>query len=500
MKPAVLLTLAVCGVVTRGDRVERIQECKLQCAKVTESSSTAGLALKSKSSFVSWSFRFCESPAEPLIGSAIQSVNISTVMKCEGRHRCSLQLSLTSLIQISERLRSLAVCLIFPGTLKSCEAVVFRKRTREKLSGQKVEVHHSCFGVRPDQQVQVSLSTLPGCSIWSQVYQVQGCQDDDLRENVPDCITGKISYSVDEERRRLTVSVSDALEDKDYYLRLCHKAFVCTGIGKHVLLKKDNPNKTATFLYPRAVPCLCIEGWSSMVDARRTQVCPFVNRTAELWHGVTFDPETEMLSWEPACPVRVVVTLCQSAGDHLCQDLVNSSQEVLSRKKVVYSKVDAHPDLCVKFTTDVGSWIRCPFLNWTPAWSLTLTSAPGRPQAHLASRIRAELLLSLCRAADNDTCDSLALVSMEKSQAVAVNLTADVCRPGVCVQVKRADADFSPRLLLCDFQRSEDLPARKNSDPEDVFWMLLLAAVYLAVALLVLLTGGVVLKIYNKKR
>ncbi|XP_018585346.2 putative interleukin-17 receptor E-like isoform X1 [Scleropages formosus] len=492
MKPVMLLTLAICGVLTQGNHIERIQECNAHCAE--------GIHCKAKPHM---SFAFCESPRKRLISSAIHSVNISTVMKCEKTKRCSLHLSVTSLIQISEHLRGITVCAASVGMLRSCRDVVFPRGTREKLDGQKVAVNHGCFNMRPDQQVHVTLRTIPSyCNLtWSQVYNVPGCHNNDLRENVPECITGKISYNVDEERRRLLVSVSGMLEDRDYHLRLCHKAFVCTATEEHVLLPKDSPHKIATFQYSKALPCLCIEGWSSMVDAPRTQVCPFINRTDELWHGLTFDHEVEALSWEPACSVNVVVTLCQMAGEHLCHNLVNSRQEVHKKKKVVYSKVDAHPRLCVKFSTDLGDWIKCPFLKGIfPVWDLTLQWGAGHPQAVLTSQINANLSLSLCRNTKNTTCDNIALVSMEKAKSVAINLTADVCRPDVCVQVTRTDVDFSSQVLLCDLQCSDGHPTRKKSDHEELFWTLLLTAIYLTVVVLVLFTGYVTLKIFTKKQ
>ncbi|XP_036373399.1 putative interleukin-17 receptor E-like [Megalops cyprinoides] len=181
----------------------------------------------------------------------------------------------------------------------------------------------------------------------TQRFRVEGCDNADLRSNVPECITGKIAYAVDMERQQMSVSVSDMLEDTDYHLRLCHKWSICSGNEAYTLIKRENPFKNTTFHFPRPLPCLCIEGWSSMVDAPRVQVCPFRNRTEELWSGVTFDPEEEALSWEPACPVEAVITLCQRAGDNICADLVNSTQTV-GRTKVMYAKVDPHPALCVK--------------------------------------------------------------------------------------------------------------------------------------------------------
>lgn len=94
------------------------------------------------------------------------------------------------------------------------------------------------------------------------------------------------------QRKQLSVSVSDMLEDHDYHLRLCHRDFICVGTGAHVLvspsiywklrllngtrmpkkdglfchkslftfqIKKEEPAKSVTLPYTRPLPCLCIE-------------------------------------------------------------------------------------------------------------------------------------------------------------------------------------------------------------------------------------------------
>lgn len=52
----------------------------------------------------------------------------------------------------------------------------------------------------------------------------------------------------------------------------------------------------------------------------------------ELWHGITFDPLEEALSWEPACPVAAVVALCQKREDDICVALPLSSHNVMREK------------------------------------------------------------------------------------------------------------------------------------------------------------------------
>lgn len=47
---------------------------------------------------------------------------------------------------------------------------------------------------------------------------------------------GRIDYEVDLERKEVHISVSDMLEDRDYHVRLCHKDYICTGTGAHILV------------------------------------------------------------------------------------------------------------------------------------------------------------------------------------------------------------------------------------------------------------------------
>lgn len=47
---------------------------------------------------------------------------------------------------------------------------------------------------------------------------------------------GKLDYDVDLEKKEMHIRVSDMLKDKDYHVRLCHKDYICTGTGAHVLV------------------------------------------------------------------------------------------------------------------------------------------------------------------------------------------------------------------------------------------------------------------------
>ncbi|KAG7454700.1 hypothetical protein MATL_G00262540 [Megalops atlanticus] len=491
MQSFLLLVLTACGALTQENQIERIQECGVQCSQ--------GLQCRNR---LHSPFAPCKMQPERLQGAVFHGTSVTTVMRCERRQKCSLHLRVTSSVQISEHIQGVSMCTVSAGMLERCVLTSFPRAARARLTGQQVEVQNNCFNVSPGQDVHVTVKTVPNyCNVtWSQRYRVQGCYNDDLRNNLPECITGKIAYSVAPERRELSVSVTDMLEDRDYHLRLCHQWHTCMGTGAYTLIKREDPFKNVTFPYVRPLPCLCIEGWSSMVDAPRIQVYPFRNRTEELWTGVTFDPEEEALSWELACPMEVVTTLCYKIGDDSCLDLVNSSQSALKRK-VTYSKVDPNPRLCMKFTTKAQSWIKCPFADGNfPAWDLTVSSDVGQQQATLTSRIRTELSLRLCQNSQPPACNDVVSVPMEKANSISINLTMNVCKADACIQVRRVDARFSIPLLQCHFQCLKVQPSEVRGQRWEMEWMLLLAIACLTVVMASALVGNIVLLVYYRRR
>ncbi|KAJ8411292.1 hypothetical protein AAFF_G00172980 [Aldrovandia affinis] len=491
MKAAVPLLFIVCRVLTLDHGFDKTHNCRPQCSQ--------GLQCRDK---LHSSFAPCTRRPKLLNSTIVHGVSVTTVMECEGKQRCSLRLKVTSSVQINEHLQGVSVCVMTAGMLERCREVHFHRKSRDRLTGQQVEVQNGCFEVGPGQDVHVTLKTVPNyCDVaWSQRYHVQGCHSGDLRNNLPECITGKISYTVDTDRRELSVRISDMLEDRNYHLRLCHLWNACAGTGAYTQFKKEEPLKEATLSYSRALPCLCIEGWSAMVDALRVQACPFRNRTEELWAGVTFDPEEEALSWEQACPVEVVTTLCRREGENTCLDLVNSSRTPLMRK-VRYTRVDPNPKLCMKFTTEAGSWIKCPFEDRNfQAWDLTLGSGAGWRQAIVTAQIRAQLSLRLCQNSEPSNCDDIISIPTEKHGSVAVNLTMDMCASNTCILMQRTDVQFSIPVLRCDIRCSDGRRLEDIGDRWDVEAMLVLAVGCLALVMAAVFIGNLVLSVYHRRQ
>ncbi|KAM6986275.1 interleukin-17 receptor E-like protein [Aplochiton taeniatus] len=321
--------------------MERIQTCGTRCPK--------GLPCKSKPHY---SFSPCRSQPTGLDISVLSNVSLSTVMSCRGKQQCSLHLQVHMFLQLNEHHHGVSICTVTAGMLDHCTLISFPRATKERLAGQRVEIQSDCFDVGPGQDIHVILKSVPSyCGVtWTNTYHVPECHDEDLQRNVPECISGRLSYTVDHSKNELSVSVSDMLDGTDYHLRLCYKGYICRDTGDRALVKKEERVKNATLAFSRPLPCLCIEGWSATLDAPRVQVCPFKDRLEELWTGVNFDPVEETLSWQAACSVAAVVSLCQLEEGGVCENLPNASLSA-AREKIFFSKVDPHPRLCMKVIT-----------------------------------------------------------------------------------------------------------------------------------------------------
>ncbi|MGH0126344.1 UNVERIFIED_CONTAM: hypothetical protein FKN15_069167 [Acipenser sinensis] len=191
----------------------------------------------------------------------------------------------------SQNIRGVEICSLTLSTLRrQCRTVRFKKTESMTLHGQQVHVQYNCFEVGIAQQILVMLKTIPDGNRQTMEYHVQA---------------GKLDYSVDQNEKLVSVHVSEFPDDNDYHLRLCHKWHSCESTGAYVLIKKEDPVKKVTLPYSKLVPCLCIEGWSSIPDSSRIQLCPFKKNTEELWSGITYNPVSQELVWELACPIEV---------------------------------------------------------------------------------------------------------------------------------------------------------------------------------------------------
>ncbi|KAJ8006856.1 hypothetical protein DPEC_G00111560 [Dallia pectoralis] len=491
----IVLIVSVCRVSLGQEAgIERIQKCETRCSK--------GLQCKSKLHHFFAPCRNQPDSLKPIV--TFQNVSLSTVMRCEGKQNCFLHLRAHTAFQLSEPIHGFSICTLTSGMIvNQCRLVTFPRSARQKWEGQQVEVVDDFAEVWPGQYVHVTLRSYPSyCGVtWSTTYSVPECSSKDLRSHIPECITGRLAYTVNSERKELDVSVSEMLEDQDYQLRLCQKGpYTCRDTGSKTMIRKNDVRRNATLTYSKPLPCLCIEGWSATSDAPRVQVCPFEDLLEELWFGIAFDPIEATLSWEPVCPVAAVITLCQKRGDNECEDLAGSSQ-IPNGKKITFSGVDPHPQLCMKFTTDSGSWIRCPFADGNfQAWDLGVEEREGHQRLVVTSRVKSTLSLHVCVKTGSSECLPVhSSLPVHKEKSISLNLTMNLCQPNTCLQVKRLHVKYGATILHCHLKcsvrvktRGRDPDIVKNTVALQGYWVLTFAVIAV-LALIFIITVTVLL-------
>ncbi|XP_041057827.1 putative interleukin-17 receptor E-like isoform X1 [Carcharodon carcharias] len=436
------LSISCCGAV------EEITKCGLRCSQ--------GLQCKSKNMTFSDPDRPCRKRLSSLPSEIVEDLKIFTVLKCIKERQCSTHLKVKGTLIINEHIRGVEMCSISMNTLQyQCVVVKFNKQAYKKFTARSVEIEYDCFRAAVAEYTYVTLTTIPYyCDVFiKQVHQVGDCTNKEVGRNIPTCIAGKLDYVIHKTQKILSVQVSDFVEDYAYNVRLCHKWFICEDLGINALIKVQD-SKEVTLPYSQLLPCLCIEGWSVLPDARRVQLCPFKNYTAELWNGITYDHVTQELAWELACPVEVGVNLCWMTGsnDH-CIDLQDSFYKV--QQKVRYSRVDPHPRLCVKFTTDEGFWVRCPFASgYIPVWNMSTDGQLEKLQLTFMTQDKAEFKMALCNRTAPHKCEPLKELYVTANTIGAhsrvFNLSYEECGSNFCVQGWRTDIEYSARIQFCN--------------------------------------------------
>ncbi|NWR88657.1 I17RE protein, partial [Furnarius figulus] len=306
--------------------IPRIEKCGLSCSQ--------GIHCKSIPSGGIFN-SFCRDAPASLSSMVLKSMKISTVMKCVQGSPCSLHLNIKGTLSLDENVRGLEICSLSLDTQQSqCVNVRFTRKKSKMLNGKKVQVQFNCIEVNVAQHIYVTMKTVPNyCEVkLSQEYFVEA---------------GKFDYNVDRARKLITVNASNFPWDQDYYVRLCHKWFTCEDVGAFAVIKGKESFKSVSLKYSQLLPCLCIEGWLAIPDARRIQLCPFENgkyhvtNTKILWDNIVYNPSTQTLAWEPVCPVLVMVNLCRfmKSNDN-CEDIENSSKN--STEKVRAMQVNSN--------------------------------------------------------------------------------------------------------------------------------------------------------------
>ncbi|XP_065597598.1 interleukin-17 receptor E-like protein [Cyrtonyx montezumae] len=426
--------------------IPRIEECGLSCSQ--------GIHCKSKPSSGIFN-SFCHSAPASLSSVILKSMKISTVIKCVQGSPCSLHLNIKGTLSLDENIRGLEICSFSVDTQQSqCTNVRFARKKSKLLNGKKVQVQFNCFEVNVAQHIYVTMKTVPNyCEVkMSQEYYVEDCRNSDVGKHIPACLAGKLDFNVDRTKKIISVNVSNFLRDQDYYIRLCHKWFTCEDVGQFAVIKGKDSLKSVSLKYSQLLPCLCIEGWLAIPDARRLQLCPFENDTKALWDNIIYNPVTQTLAWEPACPVLVIVNLCRlMKSNDQCEDIQDSSKR-FPEKQVKYSRVDTHPRLCMKFTTKQGSWVKCPFAHGEfPAWKMRTAAVADRIQVFFTSQTKAHFSVLVCNRTQLASCESVGIRrSVSVGDSVSITVSREMCRSTVCIQGWRTDVDYSVPLQICD--------------------------------------------------
>ncbi|XP_030072344.1 interleukin-17 receptor E-like protein [Microcaecilia unicolor] len=476
--------------------ITRIEECGLRCSQ--------GFHCKLKANYEFFN-QFCQDPPASLSRSVLESMKISTVMKCAKKKQCSLHLSVKGTVNFDENIKGVEICTLSLDTSQTqCKSVRLTRSKHKNSKKQKVEVQYNCFEVTVGQHVLVTLRTIRNyCNVkLEQQYYVPDCRNEDVGKNVPICIAGKLDYKMDKVKKAISIHVSDFLEDQDYHVRLCHKWFSCEDIGAHALIKAEDPSKSVSLQYSQVLPCLCIEGWSALPDSRRIQLCPFKNNTEALWDSVTYDPIKHVLAWQPSCPLRANVSLCmQSKTNDQCADLPDSSRAV--RGKVEYVHPDTHPRLCMKFTTEHGSWIRCPFANDPfPGWTMKLETTTEQVQVIVTSQTKATFSVNMCNRTQLPLCEplqKLPSLHVQNSDSVGLNISSDVCGSDVCVQGWRTDVNYSLPVQICNIPCP--LPSLDHtSDNEKYLLLITLVAVFMVLVTTLAFIGHLTLRALHRRK
>ncbi|XP_042322524.1 putative interleukin-17 receptor E-like [Sceloporus undulatus] len=427
-----------------------------------------------------------------------------TTMKCVAQNRCSLYLSAKGTLHHDENIRGMEICFLSVDTQTSnCVTVKISTNLRVKHAGRKVKVQFNCFEVSAGQHLHVTMKTIPNyCGVkLSQEYYVEDCRNSDVARNIPACFAGKMAYDVDRMKKTIMVNISEAAQGTDYYVRLCHQWFVCEDVGPVTVIPGKDLVKSVSFQYTQLLPCLCIEAWPAISDARRMQVCPFKNDTKALWDNINYNPVTQTLAWEAACPIHATVSLCQlMKTDDECVDLENTSSRAL--EKVKYSRVDAHPRLCMKFTTKHGSWVRCPFAHGNfQAWKMRLAVMEEHTEVSFMSNTEAQFAVLVCHRTESSSCNSTGIhqpISVGGLRSMSVNISGKTCGSDFCIQGWRTDVDYSIHSYICD------LPCASSTQQAEVyensFTILSIIALLAILVTMTALLGHKLLSVSRRKR
>lgn len=244
-------------------------------------------------------------------------------------------------------------------------------------------------------------------------------------------------------------------------VRLCYENHaVCNGIISHEI--DTDLNHMVTLNFPYLVPCLCVQVYYTVVDAKRHTTCPLKDQILPGGGEVLSSSSlrlfgSSILKWKHLCPLaqfKPAVSLCwQHTRNHSqCIPVQNSTLHMTDLKYSV-SDVDKHAHMCLKFFLNDSHQVFCPFSSGDLSeWDVTVVPGSRCLYVQLSSSIPASFAAQLC-VEERGECvmkENVHTIQMEEgARDVVLTVPLPFFTSGLCVQVWRFEPALRGRRIIC---------------------------------------------------
>ncbi|KAF5893212.1 interleukin-17 receptor C-like isoform X1, partial [Clarias magur] len=245
------------------------------------------------------------------------------------------------------------------------------------------------------------------------------------------------------------------------YVRLCYEnKALCKGIISNKI--DTDLNRTVILNLPYLVPCICVQTYYDVVDARRNTTCPLKNKILPGGGEVLSSSSLQLfgssvLEWKHLCPLtefKPAVSLCwQHTHNHSRCVLVQNSTLHVRDLKYNVSDVDKHAHMCLKFHLNESHHVFCPFSSGVLSeWDVTVVPGAQRLYVRLSSSIPASFAAQLCMEKDGACVveENVHTVQLEEGgRDVELTVPLPFFTSGPCVQVWRSEPALRGRRIIC---------------------------------------------------
>ncbi|KAJ8370873.1 hypothetical protein SKAU_G00109010 [Synaphobranchus kaupii] len=382
-------------------------------------------------------------------------LTLSTEQRCIPDLPCSTVVH--TQVQVTTTVRKLSIECFEPT-----ESTVKQKHwkcSEKKRNG--CAITYDCIEAHPGQSVLVTVTTYHKHSpkrTFERWYKVE-----DIKGRISQGSPG-FSISVEGPSRFLTVSVPPG---PNINTRLCYdQLYECAELESSVFHRIDTSHSlTANLSFPYMLPCLCVEVYSTELDAPRTKDCPFKNKPLaggrDIWLSSSDAMYDQTLVLKPVCVSASLMpsaSLCWQVqeGSLHCLPVANSTLQVENWDRLVgfqynVSTVDQHPQMCVQFSLNGTYDVRCPFRLGHSKWQAVILPAAWHFHVRLTSSVPASFSVQLC-VLEGERCVARGAVHSVKTENTAETdlwLPFSTVSAGLCVQVWRSTPVLIGRRLLC---------------------------------------------------